>query len=100
MTDRKLTPTEAAMQALTKAEAALALNQETNEMVKEIHDAWMKPHPVYGNKSLLEVLSSLAARASAGEIVGARVVWWAGILAALGTISAAFYAAVHLGQSK
>lgn len=100
MTDRRPTPTEAAMQALTKAEAALTLNQETNAMVKEIHDAWMKPHPVYGNKSLLDVVSNVAARAAAGEIVGERVVWWAKLLTALGTIGAALYAAIHLGQSK
>lgn len=100
MTPRKLTAAETADQALLKAEAALALNEETNAMVKEIHDAWMKPHPVYGGKSLLEVLSSLAARASAGEIVGGRIVWWAGVMAALGTIGAAFYAVVHLGQAK
>ena len=68
MTDRNLTSTEAAMQALTKAEAALALNKETNEMVKEICDAWMRPHPVYGNKSLLDVLSSLALQIEAGAL--------------------------------
>lgn len=100
MTPRKMTAAETAEQALIKAEAALALNQETNAMVKEIHDAWMKPHAVYGNKSLLEVLSNLAAQASAGEIVGERLVLWGKVLTALGTIGAAFYAAIHFGQSK
>lgn len=106
MTPRQ-TPAQVAAQALLVAEearadakAALTLNQETNVMVKEIHDAWMKPHPVYGNKSLLDVISNVAARASAGEIVGQRIIFWSAVVAAMGAISAAFYAAVHFGQAK
>lgn len=92
------TPSQVAAEALLRANEAVALNAETNQMVREIHDAWMKPHVVYGNRSLLDCVSELAAEASAGRIVGERLVWYGKVFAALGTIGAAFYAAVHWGQ--
>jgi hypothetical protein len=45
-------------------------------------------------------VSKLVAEARAGQVVGERLVWYAKVLTALGTISAAFYAAVHWGGAR
>ena len=84
----KPTAADVAASALEKAEAALALNTETNHMVKEMHDAWMKPHPGYGGRTLLDCVSDLVTEASAGKIVGERIVWYAKIIGALSAMGA------------
>ena len=91
---------QVAAEALLRANEQAAIHAETRQMVREIHDAWMKPHVVYGNRSLLDCVSELAAEASAGRIVGERLVWYGKVFAALGTIGAAFYTAVHWGSQR
>lgn len=94
------TPAQIAAEALLRANEAHAISAENNKLLTDLHDAWMKPHAVYGNKSLLQCVSEIVADAGAGRIVGEKLVWWAKILSALGVIGTAFYAAVHLGAPK
>jgi len=103
MTPRKLTLQEQ-IDALVETNEALRLRLEageamrldTHKMVSEIHDAWMKPHPVYGDKSLLDVISKVAARASAGEIIGERIVLYAKIAGAVAALSVGEISAAQL----
>jgi hypothetical protein len=88
-----------AAEALEKAERALALNEETNRMVREVHAAMLAPLPGY-SKSFVERASEWMIEAEAGRIIGSRIIFYAKILGALGAIGAAFAAAVHWGQSK
>lgn len=93
------TPEQIAADALLVAEEARAMSAENNRMLKELHAGLMKPLPGY-EKSFVERATEVVVKAEAGQIVGERLVWWAKVLTAIGTISAAFYAAIHLGQSK
>lgn len=91
MTPRKLTLQEQIDALAERIESGERMREETHQMVTEIYTAWMKPHPVYGNRSLLDVVSNVAARASAGEIVGERIVWYAKIAGALTALGALFW---------
>jgi hypothetical protein len=91
MTPRQHTLQEQIDALTDRVDAGEKMRAETHQMVAEIHDAWMKPHPVYGDKSLLEVVSRVAARASAGEIIGERIVLYAKIAGAVAALGALFH---------
>lgn len=93
------TPTQMAAAALSRANEALSLSQETNRMMKEIHAAFMVPLPGY-HKSFIERATEVVIEAEAGKIVGERFVWYAKVLTALGVIATSFYAAFHWGSPK
>lgn len=95
----KPTSAQIAQQALERAEQAVALHAETNQMVKDIHSALMTPHPGYGNQALIKCVSELVTDAQSGKIVGAKLIWYGKVLTALATISTAVYAAIHWGQA-
>lgn len=98
MTPKK-TPEQIAAQALLVAEEAHAISAENNRLLKALHAGLMEPLPGY-DRSFVQRATEVVVKAEAGEIVGERLVLWGKVLTALGTIGAAFYAALHLGQSK
>lgn len=99
MTDKPKTATQIAKEALDKAEAAHAVSQENNRLLRELHAGLMQPLPGY-SKSFVERATEVVVEAEAGKIVGERFVWYGKLLTALGVIGTAFYAAVHWGGAK
>lgn len=88
-----------AAEALLRAEEAVALNAETNRMVKEIHDALFKAHPGY-DKGLYDRMATVTIAAENGKAAGDSLIRWAKILGFFGSLSAgATYLVVHFGQS-
>lgn len=83
MTERPPTAAQIAAQALARSD-------ENNAMLREIHAAWMTPHAAYGDKSLLDCVSTLVVEANAGRIVGKRLIFWGSVIVALGAIAAFF----------
>ncbi len=97
MTPVRRTPEQIAAEALLVAEEARAMSAENNRLLKEIYAGLLQPLPGY-DRSFVQRATEVVVKAEAGQIIGERLVWWAKVLTALGTIGAAFYAAVHLGQ--
>ncbi len=96
MNDRQ-TSSGVAAEARRIAEESLAISAENNRMLKELHAALMEPLPGY-SKSFVERATEVVVNAEAGRIVGERLVWYAKVFTALGTVSAAFYAMIHWGK--
>lgn len=90
MTDKPPTAMQIAAQALARAEESHALSAENNIILKRIDAAWMQPHPAYGDRSLLDCVSTLVVEANAGKIVGKRIVFWGSVVLALGALAAFF----------
>ena len=95
----KPTAAQVAAEAMLRANEALALNQETHRLVKKLHEGLMEPQPGY-SRSFVERTSDVVIKAEAGGIVGERLVWYAKVLTALGTIGTAFYVAFHWGAPR
>ena len=85
-----------AQEAMEKAEAALAMHEETARLVRELHAGLMEPLPGY-DKSFVKRATEVVIEAEAGKLVGEKLVWYAKVCTAIGTVAAAFYAAVHWG---
>jgi hypothetical protein len=90
--DRRVT----AKEAMEKAEAALAMNEETHRLVQELHAGLMKPLPGY-DKSFVTRATEVVLEAEAGKLVGEKLVWYAKLFTAIGTIATALYAAMQWG---
>lgn len=90
---------QVAAEALLRANEAVAINVETNRIVKELHAALLEPLPGY-KKSFVERTTEVVVGAEAGQIVGEKLVWYAKVLAGLGAIVTGFYAMVHWGGNK
>jgi hypothetical protein len=95
----KPTASQVAQQALDRANQAVQIHEETNRMVKDIHQALMTPHDGYGNRALIKCVSELVIEAQSGKLVGAKLIWYGKILTALASISAAAYAVLQWGQA-
>lgn len=93
------TAAQVAAEALLRANEAVALNEETHRLVKEVHAALMAPLPGY-HKSFVERATEVVVEAEAGKIMGEKFVWLAKVLTALGVIGTSLYAAVHWGAPK
>lgn len=98
MSDRPRSAQATAAEALLRANEALALNQETNRLVKEMHQALMQPLPGY-DRSFMARASEVVIKAEAGKIVGDRLITAAKWTTAIGTIATAFYAALRFGHA-
>lgn len=66
-------------------------------MLRDLHDALMKPQPGH-SRPLLERMASVTIAAETGKAAGERVIWWAKVFAAVGAIVSGFYAAVKFGH--
>jgi hypothetical protein len=90
---------QVAAEALLRANEAIALNQETNRLVKELRDGLLAPQPGY-SRSFVDRVTQVVLEAEAGKIVGERFVWYAKVLTAIGTIGTAIYVAAHWGSQR
>ena len=95
-----MTATQKAELALAQAKEAVRLNEETNHLMKEFHDAFMKPHAGYGDKALVACVSELVVEARSGKLVGARLIFYAKVLTALSAIGASIAALATWGNVK
>lgn len=67
------------------------------QMLRELHDALMKPQPGH-EKPLLERMAAVTISAETGKAAGERVIWAAKVVAAFGAIVSGLYAAFRFGQ--
>jgi hypothetical protein len=93
----RMTATQKAELALSQANEAVRLNAETNALMRELHDALMKPHSGFGNRALLSCVSDLVVEAQSGKMVGARLIFYAKVLGALSVIGGSVAAAASWG---
>ena len=85
--------------AKARAEEAIAIHNETNRLVKEVHQALMVPQPGYGNRAFLESAAALIVEAQAGKIIGDRIVYAAKWIGAASAIVSAIWAAIKIGAN-
>lgn len=83
-----------AAEASLRAEEALAMTKETHDMVKRMHDMLMEPQPGQ-KKGLLDRMAGATIAFESGKSTGDRIIWMAGVIAAIGTLGAGLYAAMR-----
>ena len=89
-------PASVAAEALLRANEALALSVDTNAKVSALHRLLMEPQPGH-EKSLIERVAAVTIAAETGTAAGDKIVRWAKIIAAIGTVCAAIVAALRFG---
>jgi len=80
--------------AALSAQEALALAKETHDMVKRMHDTLIEPQPGQ-TAGLLDRMAKATIAFEGGKATGDRIIWAAGVVAGIGTVAAAFFAAMR-----
>jgi hypothetical protein len=79
---------------VTRADADRA---DMVQMLRELHDALMKPQPGH-EKPLLQRMAAVTIASETGKAAGERVIWAAKVIAAGGAIASGLYAAFRFGH--